>query len=346
MNIVQLKFAAWLAVGVLTAGLAFYVVTFIKTTKSLRPGLDPKQVEAALSDAGPAQVETDDLVPYDELRRLVLPSCDRCAGNKNCKHFNWTGKQEVPVAVVGPGDEAPVVRTPVKDLIRVLMVKADLGDPAGSSLFLVYKPAAAVQGRKLGLQLKVGDTLHAPHTAIKVKAITADGVLFSFEDGRDDELLGPAEFDAKTTIVVVDEQGIMWPKVTNAIPKGAVENWNPKQTVATGTNTYRLGDEDLKEFADHWDAILGRDVRHQRHKDPRTGKYDGIEIVSVTPGSIAARHGATEGDVVKSVNGNPVTSTQEAIQFVKNHKDEYTTWEVVIENRGRTRTMTYHSRRQ
>ena len=50
-----------------------------------------------------------------------------------------------------------------------------------------------------------------------------------------------------------------------------------------------------------------------------------------------------EGDVIKSINGQPVNSVQEAISFVKVNKDKYSTWEVVVENKGKQRTVTYES---
>jgi len=47
--------------------------------------------------------------------------------------------------------------------------------------------------------------------------------------------------------------------------------------------------------------------------------------------------------VIKSINGQPVNSVQEAISFVKVNKDKYSTWEVVVENKGKQRTVTYES---
>jgi S1-C subfamily serine protease len=58
---------------------------------------------------------------------------------------------------------------------------------------------------------------------------------------------------------------------------------------------------------------------------------------------MAERHGAQAGDVIKSINGHTVNSTQEAITYVKTNSNKYTTWEVVIENKGKTRTVTYQS---
>jgi C-terminal processing protease CtpA/Prc len=63
----------------------------------------------------------------------------------------------------------------------------------------------------------------------------------------------------------------------------------------------------------------------------------------VAVGSIAERHGAQEGDVIKSINGHPVTSVQEAITFAKNHANEYTVWKIVVENKGKSRTVIYES---
>ena len=47
--------------------------------------------------------------------------------------------------------------------------------------------------------------------------------------------------------------------------------------------------------------------------------------------------------MIKSINGTPVTQLSEAITFVKNNKDKYSTWEVVVENRGQTRTVIYET---
>jgi PDZ domain-containing secreted protein len=45
--------------------------------------------------------------------------------------------------------------------------------------------------------------------------------------------------------------------------------------------------------------------------------------------------------VIKAINGHPVNSEQEAISFIKNNKDKYDVWEVEIENKGKTKIVTY-----
>ena len=75
----------------------------------------------------------------------------------------------------------------------------------------------------------------------------------------------------------------------------------------------------------------------------RDGKRAGLRVAEVKPGSIAAQHGAQSGDVIISINGHPVSSEQEAIKFVKNNSETTTVWQVVVENLGRQRTVTYNS---
>jgi C-terminal processing protease CtpA/Prc len=141
--------------------------------------------------------------------------------------------------------------------------------------------------------------------------------------------------------VIVGPDGVVKPPRVEFTRKEDI--YRPGKTAQLGANRFRLGTEDVKEFGDRYTEILGREVETSRHQDPRTGKYDGIEIKSVKEGSIAARHGAQEGDVIKSINGHPVNSTQEAINFVKVNSNNYTTWEIVVENHGKTRTVTYES---
>jgi S1-C subfamily serine protease len=56
---------------------------------------------------------------------------------------------------------------------------------------------------------------------------------------------------------------------------------------------------------------------------------------------MAEKLGAKSGDVIKSVNGHPVNSVQEGINYAKTHDAQYDTWEIVVENLGKTKTITY-----
>ncbi len=333
MNIGQIKVVSWTAAALLTLGLGAYVWSFVSTLETRRALPDADVVRKQLSTVEAAPVKNDGQVKYEDVRRLF-------------HDLNWTGAvQQVaqPVETTQTPREPEVV--PVRDLVRVLWVQVDLGDKAGSSIFLKYKPKAQVENKGLGgFLLHEGDTLARPHEGTKIESITTEGVTFSFANAdRPKETLFPAEFDARAQIVQVGPDGIAMPQTTSLIPRRVGKTIVPGKTTPLGSNRYMLGTEDLQLASDNYLDILSNDVRLNQHRDPRTGRYDGVEISDVSPGSFAERHGATKGDVVKSINGHAVNSTQEAINFVKMNKDKYTTWEVVIENKGKTRTVTYES---
>ena len=334
MNIGVIKIWAWATAALLTLGLSWYVFTFVKNLDDMRKPPDPAVVKKALEGVQMVTTKSDNVYVYNDVKRLVA-------------EINWTGKVK---AVEAPTGQPPIVVVPtvvpVKKLIKITMVREDPVDPTGSRIFLKYRSEAGVpnNGPTGGFILHVGDHLASPHNAIKVDAIAAAGVSFSFDDAkREKETLGPDEFDARAQIVQVSPDGVLLPKVRTSIPKGQQTAFVPKQTTPMGRNQYKLGSEDMAEFERRYQEILSSEVVTGQHRDPRTGKYDGIEIKSVQAGSIAERHGAKAGDIIKSVNGHPVNSQQEAIQFIKNNSNSYTHWEIEVENMGKIRTVTYES---
>jgi hypothetical protein len=346
MNIAQAKILSWSAAGFLAGGLGLYVFSFIHDLDQKRGLPDGQKVLAVLEAVRPYRPKASDLVSYEDVRRLFLPSCERCKGDPSCRHLNWTGKPPPP-----PPTEAQVAedqkppKVPVAELVRVAMVEVDLANPKQSFVFLKYRPKANVQvnGAAGGFVLRESDRLASPQQAIRVEKITSDGVMFAFdEEGRDSETVSPSQYDMKTMIVRVGEDGVMLPKI-GGIPKADSAPWRPTLTKAFGRNRYMLGEEDIAHANANFAQILAEDVRTARHQDKRTGKYDGIEVKSVTPGSFAERHGAQEGDIIKSINGHPVSSVQEAINYAKVNANQFTTWEIVIERNGKLQTFYYES---
>jgi hypothetical protein len=346
MNIGQVKILSWGSAGLLAGGLGLYVFAFIRDLDQKRSIPDGKKVQTVLEAVQPLKAKAPDLVSYDQIRRLYLPSCERCKNDPSCRHLNWTGKPPPPPEVAKePGEVAKAPKVPVVDLIRIAMVQVDLSNPAQSFVFLKYRPKASVlaTGAAGGFVLHEGDRLSPPQQAIRVAKIASDGVLFAFdEEGRDSETVSPSEYDLKTMIVQVGEDGVLLPKLS-PIPTANSAPWRPTQTKAFGQNRYMLGTDDITYANDNFAQILAEDVRTDRHQDKRTGKYDGIEVKSVTPGSFAERHGAQEGDIIKSINGHPVSSVQEAINYAKMNANQFSTWEIVIERNGKLQTFYYQS---
>lgn len=350
MNIGQVKLLSWAAAALLTAGLGFYVLSFVRALPEKRRLPDPPKVEAILKAVQPVKPKAADLVDYEDVRRLFLPSCEKCKSNAACRHLNWTGKPPAPPPIdPGPQADAPPPRVPVADLVRILMVKVDSGDRTQSAVFLKYRPKAGVQtnGTATGSHLREGDRLAVPHQAARIESIAPEGVIFAFdEEGRENETVAPEEYDLGATIVQVTGDGErMLPKVSN-IPRVDAPPWRPAKTTAYGQNRWMLGTDDVTYANENFAQILADDVRTARHHDPRTGKFDGVEIKAVTPNSFAERHGAQEGDVIKSINGHPVTSVQEAISYAKMNANQFTTWEIVVDRNGKLQTFVYHSPQQ
>ena len=87
----------------------------------------------------------------------------------------------------------------------------------------------------------------------------------------------------------------------------------------------------------------GHEVAALDHRDPRTGRKDGIQVLDVQPDSVAAQHGLSNGDVIKSINGHKVTSVSGAIKYVKANANTTPTWVAVLERQGRDVTIIYNS---
>jgi hypothetical protein len=304
-------------------------------------------VKQVLEDVEPLKVKADEVVPYDKIKRLFHTTCSECKTNPNCRHLNWTGKEkEKPVEAPKGNQEPPKIK--VDEVISVLMIKADMSDRKSSSIFFKYKNKASNVGLKNdgpagGFLLKEGDHLGAPYDKIRLDEITGEGALFAFEgEQRERELLAPGTFEVVGPVVVGPE-GALMPKPGTLIPSVKEAPFSLEHTSKIGPNTYKIGTKDAELWEANYQEELSRNVQTRRHQDSRTGKYDGVEITGVSAGSLAASHGAQEGDVIKSINGQSVTSMSEAVQYVKTHSNQTTTWEVVVESKGITRTVIYHS---
>ena len=275
---------------------------------------------------------------------------------KGFHSFDWTGKKPPPPPPPpGPPDEQPRGRmvTPVDDLLTVLYIQVDSSNPEKSLALaspLEPKLAPASGGQ---IQLSTGEALASPFEYWVVEAIEGEGVRFAYlpENDEDPErepqwASPPSPIDG-VIVELGDGQSVRVPEASGAripsAPPGAYSQSRPSRTLELSNGHYRLGEEDLKQFGDNYLEILSSEVRTTPHLDQSTKKWAGVELVSVAPGSLAAQHGAMDGDVVKSINGHPVNSVNEAINYAKNNSDSVNTWIVVVENAGIERTMTFES---
>ena len=65
------------------------------------------------------------------------------------------------------------------------------------------------------------------------------------------------------------------------------------------------------------------------------GKAAGVELTGVNPGSLASQFDVKPGDILKSINGTPVHSRDEAVKVVKDLPKDIKIVQAVIERNGR-----------
>jgi len=104
-----------------------------------------------------------------------------------------------------------------------------------------------------------------------------------------------------------------------------------------GKNTYQIDREMLNEQLEDLSA-LSRQARVIPHY--REGKPQGFKLVGVRPGSLYSHIGVRSGDVLKSVNGEEITSPTKALELYEKLKNSDNVT-VDVERRGRKQTLEY-----
>jgi hypothetical protein len=337
MSIATLKALIWAASAAVFGYLGWFVYTW--TVEG--------QQEERMRSRAPTELmkRVLDEVPEPEPPRTALVDYDAVVANFH--ELNWTGREAPrPAPAPAPVQEEPAAkpRPEVAKLLRVLYVQVDESKPESSITVVQYENAQLTAAQRTPVDLKVGDRLHRPFEIVRVHAIKPEGVEFVAEGYEEDppELVrtwsnfGPG-------IRFVGEEGFQMPTVAQ-IPRAPERIvGRPERTVERRPGLFVLGERDMETFERDHLAILSNEVRHRQYRDPRTRQWGGIEVLEVAPGSLVAQHGVKSGDVIKSINGSPVNSVQEAISYVKNNQKLYNVWEVVVANAGKERTLTFHS---
>jgi hypothetical protein len=238
----------------------------------------------------------------------------------------------------------------VETLLKVLAIKVDTTRPQESRAYVKFTDLKlAAHGEKDDTILRPEKRLFAPYQDIRVAAITGEGVVFAFDDGRPNETVATPPLasagHSDLRVVPVGPEGVIKPQANRGVMDAPADLpvWRPEEITQIRRNEYQAGIKTVEELNRDYSTILSRDINCSSHKDPRTGALDGIKINRVAPNSIPAQAGLTEGEVLKSINGHKVTSVNDAIAYVKANANATDTWTAVFEKQGREFTRTYHS---
>jgi hypothetical protein len=339
MNIQRWKGTVWLGSLVVGGLLVTSVYGFLQEREELAREVSGEELSKVIDSVKKPAEQKSDHVDYRLVERVF-------------SLHDWSGKERAKPVEQNPGGEpAPVPKVPVSSLLKVLAIKVDTGRPERSLAYVKFadqKVAAAHAGRE-DIILRPGERLFAPYQDIMVEAITAEGVLFAFDDAaRPKETVAPPPYlslSGELGIVMVGPDGIRTPPESKQIGVASPDTppWRPELLMQIRKNEYQVGTETLAELDRDYSRILSRDISYSTYKDPSTGASEGIKVNSVKPGSIPAQAGLSEGEVLKSINGHKVTSVNDAIAFVKANANTTDTWVALFEKQGREFTRTYHS---
>ena len=175
MSISHLKALAWLTALGLGGALGYYFYAHMQERDLLDDPV-PQDVQLdVLTSIPEVEPPREDVVAYGKVK-------------KTWHDMNWPGTPPPPPPVETAEDDKPMElpKKPVSDLLKVLLVQVDGGQPEKSMAHVKYVDTALVAAATSQDDsiLTEGKHLAAPYDTIVVSAIRADGVHFSFEGGR------------------------------------------------------------------------------------------------------------------------------------------------------------------
>jgi general secretion pathway protein C len=89
--------------------------------------------------------------------------------------------------------------------------------------------------------------------------------------------------------------------------------------VAQDGNNFTISRDTLNKYINNIGDVL-QQARAVPNRDPNTGEINGFRLLFIKPDSIFSQLGLKQGDLLKSVNGSPVTSIQKAMEMYQGLK--------------------------
>ncbi|MHC4858962.1 MAG: PDZ domain-containing protein [Planctomycetota bacterium] len=323
MRIKALKKFLWVLNTVLVCGIVAYALFFFILGGVRRKGArSPEQVLGSLPQAGD-KVDESEKLPVDFFKYIhELPI---------------NGDPPPPPVEEGPAGEAERI-PPLAQNYKLLWTKVDLDNPWKS---FVHLERTAAPGKPIHRTL--GAKVDKAWKLIQVENWKAT---FKSDEGEKVTL----EVGRQTPPSLGTAPGERDPDIPDLIGKEdrepVTKESGPRvNALEVRPNNWEVPPEEI----DYWDEFgdeVAEDVAVLTVTDPKTKKGVGVEIKSIKQGSIVARRGIRTGDILKSINGNPVTSRQEAVNYFKGKGKGLTRYVVVIERLGKEIQVTYNVKSQ
>lgn len=104
-------------------------------------------------------------------------------------------------------------------------------------------------------------------------------------------------------------------------------------------NNFSISRATLDKYINNISDVL-QQARAVPNRDPNTGEINGFRLLFIKPDSIFSQLGLKQGDLLKSVNGSPVTSIQKAMEMYQSLKGANNI-NVQFEREGRNEEFSY-----
>ena len=255
------------------------------------------------------------------------------------------------LAIFGAPPPPPVVEDkgpglgPVPDLVRNYELQWTMLDPAGWGS---YAHLAKLPARSEFVYVEVGEKVDGAWKLIRVGLDDAE-----FEDEASGNTVTLTRNKVDTTPLNTGGDNVGGPQSPPDLIDPSGKPLTPEQDFARGPikaalrkseNHWESPPEEVDWLGRHGEEVANQ-VALQPEKDPETGRPAGVRVTKVEQNSWAQKRGLLPGDVVKSINGNPVNSRQDAISYLKGPGKDLNRYVVVIERKGRLITLTYDVRK-
>ena len=256
------------------------------------------------------------------------------------KPLNGYEPPKVDPVETEPEEEVSAVE-PIEEKVELVMISED--SRGGGLVTVMYKDEIEVEYRTEKL-LGVGDALKYPYDEepyfAKVKSISPMAVVFEW-GGEDAELRLPKRQDTPTEggdplpsgVALSDEEEDVLSKYA-----GKDEGTRIPELSSGSTEAYMIGTDDRDRIVNnenYWVDMV--------RLGPVAGGKDGrsqLAFKTVRP-HVQRTYGVQTGDILISINGAPVTSKNQAIQWVRSHPDE-PKYEVLMLRNGREVTRVFY----
>ena len=259
------------------------------------------------------------------------------------------GSVEPVVEVKGPGskDENAVVEVPLEPLDSVLKVGMVLWspDPLNRLIAVEYmSDAGGVAGggtatKQRRLHLTQGEPLREPYDEGrymgKVLRIERQQVVFQWGGEGEEVVLTPG-LDSSGTGLPIDQRTF----AAQEDLSGEFPDW-PEESLQRDDGSWVFGRNDMAYLQGDGAREVMEEQIQARTITPKDGGRSELELTKVEPGSMPARFGMQSGDRIISVNGHPMSSKAEAINWGKNNPNE-PVYDVLYTRRGVEQHLIIH----